>query len=76
MEGGRNWLSSVSVPGFPSYVFQGFNRMEPFGYGLGVQRGDSAGWPLWNPSWTAADAEKLRQTNIGRVVEELYNKKK
>jgi RHS repeat-associated protein len=59
-----------------SYVFQGFNRLEPFGYGLGVQRGDSAGWPLWNPSWAAADAEKLRQTNVGRVIEELYNKKK
>jgi RHS repeat-associated protein len=59
-----------------SYVFQGFNKLEPFGYGLGVSKGDTAGWPLWNPSWAAADAEKLRQTNVGKVVEELYNKKK
>jgi len=39
-------------------------------------KGDIAGWQLWNPSWAAADAEKLRQTNVGKVVEELYNKKK
>jgi hypothetical protein len=59
-----------------SYVFQGFNKLEPFGYGVGVSKGDSNGWPLWNPSWAAADADKLRQTNVQKVVEELYGKKK
>lgn len=59
-----------------SYVFQGFNKLEPFGYGTGVSKGDASGWPLWNPSWAAAEADKLRQANVQKVVEELYGKKK
>lgn len=59
-----------------SYVFQGFNKLEPFGYGVGVSKGDANGWPLWNPSWAVADADKLRQANVQKVVEELYGKKR
>jgi RHS repeat-associated protein len=76
MSGAERVRKEIGPHTVESYVFQGFNRLEPFGYGLGVQRGDTAGWPLWNPSWATADAEKLRQTNVGKVVEELYNKKK
>jgi hypothetical protein len=47
-----------------------------FPHGVGVSKGDANGWPLWNPSWAAADADKLRQANVQKVVEELYGKKK
>jgi RHS repeat-associated protein len=58
-----------------SYVFQGSNRLEPFGYGLGVLRGDPQGWPLWNPSWAAADADKLREENVRKYAQDRYGKK-
>jgi RHS repeat-associated protein len=59
-----------------SLVFKTFNKLELFGYSLGMSKGNPNGWPLWNPSWGAVDADRLRKLNVQRNVEELYNHKK